>query len=70
MNLGMGRDWLKGLDVPMTELPPGSPQGVLSAIAACKLDVQNEFYQEYLANLAAEKYRQRAQAEAETSIAP
>jgi predicted RNase H-like HicB family nuclease len=57
------------LDAPAAAMRPGSPQAVLNAIAACKLDVQNEFYQEYLANLAEEKRRQRAEAveEFETS---
>ena len=59
------------LDVPAA-LRPGSPQAVLNAIAACKLDVHNEFYQEYLANLADEKRRQQieAAAETETSTTP
>jgi predicted RNase H-like HicB family nuclease len=60
------------LDTPVAAIRPGSPQAVLNAIAASKLDVQSEFYQEYLANLAEEKRRQRAEAaaEAETSTLP
>ena len=53
------------LDIPAVALRPGSPQAVLNAIAACELDVQSEFYQQYLDNLAAEKRRQRAEAAAE-----
>lgn len=53
------------LDAPAVAMRAGSPQAVLNAIAACKLDVQSEFYQEYLANLAEEKRRQRAEAAAE-----
>ncbi len=57
------------LDVAVGEFPPGSPQAVLQASAACKLDTQSEYYQEYLDNLAAEKQRQREEAAAEYAAA-
>lgn len=55
------------LDLPEGQIRLGSPQDVLNAIESCKLDVQSEFYQEYLANLAAEKQRQREEAAAQTA---
>ena len=46
------------VEMPAPTLRPGSPQAVLNAINASKLDVENDFYQEYLSNLAGEKLRQ------------
>lgn len=40
----------------------GSPREVSNAIAACNLDVESEFYQEYLANLAAVRQQQYEEA--------
>jgi predicted RNase H-like HicB family nuclease len=65
-------DYLEQVEVATIEveisaecLRPGSPQAVLRAAAECRVDPNDELYQEYVANLEAEKRQQRQTAERE-----
>lgn len=51
------------------DLRPGSPQSVLRAAATTRIDVNDELYQQYVADMDAEQQRQREEAELEAYIA-
>ncbi len=56
------------VDTPATpSLRPSSPQAVRASIADLNLDVNHEWYQEYLANLAAARVQEQAELAAEAA---
>ena len=54
---------------PDAEMRRGSLDSVLRAAADCRIDTTTELYKEYVADLVAEKERQRAEAEADEAEA-
>jgi predicted RNase H-like HicB family nuclease len=62
-------DIVAELNAPDPLLRPGSPEAVLRAAADCRINPDSDLYQQYLADLEAEKQRQRKAAEREFDAA-